>query len=138
MIREQQQRIAIAEACGWTRIEGNHGFASNPTGIDPSDELRDDVPDYLNDLNAMHEAEKMLEGAKNWNCYTDILGKLCHYIPEIHGLRSFVNIIVSATAAQRAEAFVKTLGLRITEPRSPSVFNSPKLTAGDTLDSNAY
>jgi hypothetical protein len=66
-------------------------------------------PDYCNDLNAMHEAEKFLEGSHNWNKYTDILGKLCLYKPELHGLRTFVNIIVSASARQRAEAFVKTI-----------------------------
>jgi hypothetical protein len=104
----EQQRIAIAEACGW-----NHWF----NGWNKLDDntpplvLTEDLPDYLNDLNAMHEAEKMLEGGRTWNRYTDELGKACYYNPSVHCLRSLANIIVSATAAQRAEAFLRTLNL---------------------------
>jgi hypothetical protein len=58
----EQQRIAIAEACGWKR--GHTGvtqWVNDPNGIrmgwssmrDVSDNA---LPDYLNDLNAMHAA----------------------------------------------------------------------------------
>lgn len=50
---DEQMRIAIAEACGWKLIQrlqsGWHGWREQG----PLQEL----PDYLNDLNAMHEAE---------------------------------------------------------------------------------
>ena len=65
----EAQRIAIAEACGWTWIEEDYtyyGFTcvipmkrkrwTPPNGGKPTL----DIPDYLNDLNAMHEAEKAL------------------------------------------------------------------------------
>jgi hypothetical protein len=80
--------------------------------IEDDDEITEiHIPvNYCDDLNAMHEAEKFLEGSHNWNKYTDILGKLCLYKPELHGLRTFVNIIVSASSRQRAESFVKTIG----------------------------
>jgi hypothetical protein len=108
----EAQRVAIAEACGW-KYKGPPGFAdpSYKAWLAPDGSSHLYPPDYLNDLNAMHEAEKFLVGSKLWNRYTDWIGKLCHYIPEIHGLRSFVNIIVTATAAQRAEAFLRTLRL---------------------------
>ena len=52
----EAQRIAIAEACGWS-YEKNETYA--PDGAfwwskNP------EFPDYLNDLNAMHEAENTL------------------------------------------------------------------------------
>ena len=49
--------------------------------------------DYTSDLNAMHEAEKVLSN----NQWLDYVGAL--------------NQNVAATAAQRAEAFLKTLNL---------------------------
>ena len=60
----------------------------------------DNVPDYLNDLNAMHEAERRLEAEDNhaYGCY-------CSELYEKYGNT------VSLTAAQRAKAFLKTLNL---------------------------
>jgi len=57
-------------------------------------------PNYCNDLNAMHEAEKMLGGDQRFVYW--------------HNLNSIVLGTVHvafATAAQRAEAFLKTLNL---------------------------
>ena len=61
---KEQQRIKIAEACGWDGIFkdddqvvcGHMPFQSRHTEWVENRP----VPDYLNDLNAMHEAEKML------------------------------------------------------------------------------
>ena len=120
----EKQRIAIAEACGWLNPHCDRSLAeklhTNPpsgwVGISPTtqtldhgkDESKDynywTLPDYLNDLNAMHEAEKVLT-------------------PDLHGhyfahLRRFTDaphaeffVVIHATAAQRAEAFLRTLGL---------------------------
>ena len=70
--------------------------------------LARDVPDYFNDLNAMHEAEKILEPKRISDLnrpdllalYFGILDTIC-----------FVNFggRTRATASQRAEAFLKTL-----------------------------
>ncbi len=59
------------------------------------------MPDYPNDLNAMHEVEKGLFARNDWSaCNFEIeLGKLTYGSWEWH-----------ATAAQRAEAFLKTIG----------------------------
>lgn len=58
------------------------------------------LPDYLSDLNAMHEAEKILN--------TNQAADYCELLrPIICGCWRLVH----ATAAQRAEAFLKTLGL---------------------------
>jgi len=48
------QQIRIAEACGFDKshwLELGGGIVFGTSGI---------LPDYLNDLNAMHEAEKVL------------------------------------------------------------------------------
>jgi len=102
---EQDQRIVIAEACGWTGMnsdEADDGFR------DENGVWHSVPPDYLHDLNAMHEAENwLLDGP-----LTDTLGinywnNLWFVAKDPHNtLRSIGN----ATAAQRAEAFLRTIG----------------------------
>ena len=86
----EQQRIAIAEACGWLKVHG-HSVAG--------------IPDYLNDLNAMHDAE-------DW-----IPHHLSHIDYWQKGYGRFQTLLAeltitpySATASQRAEAFLRTIG----------------------------
>jgi hypothetical protein len=64
----EQQRIKIAEACGWTEVHTS-GPMNNLCGIVPNAELMSSqgadevychIPDYLSDLNVIHEAEKVL------------------------------------------------------------------------------
>ena len=59
---------------------------------------RFDLPDYLSDLNAMHEAEKVLTAVQRAQ-YIQELERICEYD------------ICFATASQRAEAFIRTLNL---------------------------
>ena len=94
----EQQRIAIAEACGWkwhSRYKGSIKVWDN--GLDYVF-WDSDLPDYLNDLNAMHEAEKVLNN-EQWVAYGRELNRLGVF-PMVH-----------ATASQRAEAFLRTLGI---------------------------
>jgi hypothetical protein len=106
----EQQRIAIAEACGW-RIEsdGANTFVYSPNKTSGTGYRMNDIrhpkiikllPDYLNDLNAMHEAEKMLNIESG---YHEIGGYGLYLVALEHN--------VSSTATQRAEAFLKTLNL---------------------------
>ena len=62
------------------------------------------MPDYLNDLNAMHEAEKVLDQMQA-RTYADHLAD-----SEQDGTWAGCHMW-SQTAAQRAEAFLKTLNL---------------------------
>jgi len=89
----EQQRIAIAEACGKWHSGWPHEY------MNQADRLRH-IPDYLNDLNAMHEAEKLLVRLK-WVSYLRRLQTLCD---------ESVTWPIHATAAQRAEAFLRTIG----------------------------
>ena len=79
------QRIAIATACGWGRP----------------------YPDYLNDLNGMHEAEKILTVGQR----VTYASQLC-LIWTGHTDRAVpIWFWIEATARQRAEAFLRTLKL---------------------------
>lgn len=97
-MRPEEQRISIAKACGWTKF--------TPDTIQytarRADGLWGMIPDYLNDLNAMHEAETILTDDQ-WVTY---IAKL-HDDVVIYPTRR----AVTATAAQRAEALLKTLNL---------------------------
>ena len=99
----EQQRIAIAEACGWTVLEPEvkpaiiYLWALRQGFI--HEENREIIPDYLNDLNAMHEAEKTLTDKAHEEFRLNLY--------EVLGDDS--RLIVSSTAAQRAEAFLLTI-----------------------------
>lgn len=125
----EAQLIAIAEVCRWKQIREtgiwNHAVSGKnavpsrgsvhrkrmemgmPTGRDFL------LPDYPGDLNAMHEAEVEAIYAKGLGMvYLDVLTKLVNGAPpyEYKGV-SLSRWNASATAAQRAEALLRTLGL---------------------------
>jgi hypothetical protein len=79
----------------------------------------DRPPHYLNDLNAMHEAEKVLtyEQAEIFEDELCDVAKSANVVLENPAPWRFV---FHATAAQRAEAFLRTLGLwteSLTQPQ---------------------
>lgn len=99
---KDEKRIKIAEACGWTSCQL---ICGDPMGRPPNvtNQFKH-LPDYFNDLNAMHEAEKVLSDSETEQ-YNDLLGSyLWSGCPASR--RNF-----HATAHQRAEAFGKTLNL---------------------------
>jgi len=96
-MNKEKQRIAIAKACGWSCFEPD----TIQYTAKRSDGKWGEIPDYPNDLNAMHEAEKMLTPFQ-WSYYLDFLTD--PYAPDWQAA-------VHATAAQRAKAFLKTLNL---------------------------
>lgn len=106
-MKPEEQRIAIAKACGWQFIpEYYHGEDQPPesTTVTPDGRhLCGYYPDYLNDLNAMHGAVETLRGktGPEWFDFQRLL---------MIGCGSWMNCI-QASAAVRAEAFLKTLSL---------------------------
>jgi len=98
----EAQRIAIAEACGFINVRMWSESCIGSMGV--SDEGKYwgslGVPDYLNNLNAMHEAEKVIGPIKGI--------EFCYHLNEM-GMSGEWEIL-TATAAQRAEAFLKTIG----------------------------
>lgn len=87
---------AIAQACGWKHVQGFRW--QNPNGLSFYEW---DIPNYSNDLNAMHLAEKTLSNA---NMY-----RMTYHIKAL--VRGDGEFYFHATARQRAEAFLRTVGL---------------------------
>ena len=131
----EKQRIAIAEACGWRILTMREAveFGLYKTGGFPMDQdawqfLYDGnnkkhagtgfrnkeyggwvraLPDYLGDLNAMHEAEKLLDdGVDDAGSLRYRYAGFLYHITVPQNLQPF-----RATAPQRAEALLRTLNL---------------------------
>jgi len=100
---DQEINIAIAEACGWKRCEpcAKNGYFRWRTPENTG--CRVDLPSYTTDLNAMHEAEKVFRTRHT----TDFI-EMRNWLFEICGRNA--DFAWHATAAQRAEAFLRTLG----------------------------
>jgi hypothetical protein len=109
---EEQINIAIAEACGWSCIKERTeehvdldsrtvthitGISGYPKGWDSLNYL----PDYVNDLNAMHEAEKSLKYDPENTWLTGGYSLYVQALPYGNEIR--------ATSRQRAEAFLRAL-----------------------------
>ncbi len=99
----EEQRIAIAEACG---IDLGHHWSRGHCETCFVDEREADsvlcedviIPNYLSDLNAMHEAEKVIYDRGVGQYYAENLRQLA-------GINTY-----HSTASQRAEAFLRTIG----------------------------
>jgi hypothetical protein len=96
----EAQRIAIAEAYGWTDIRAQK-IGNDRDLWGTKDGQRNRIPDYLSDLNAMHEAEKVL----TYEQRRVYCGKLFNLPAKECESNTF------ATAAQRAKAFLRALNL---------------------------
>jgi hypothetical protein len=94
----EAQQIAIAEACGWK---------PNPFEMDMCGQVfPQSPPDYLNDLNAMHEAEALLDRYE-----AKLFEEKLFNILESEVMHTGEFALIHATAAQKAEAFLKALNL---------------------------
>lgn len=110
---DEEINIAIAEACGLFRLKPLR--RTTRKGIPSPDGVRlwyceshhggaatyVELPDYVNDLNAMHEAEKELI---KQNLYQD-------YWPTLESITGSSKL-AHATAKQKAKAFIRTLNLQ--------------------------
>jgi hypothetical protein len=106
----EQINIAIAKACGWkwTGSGPNKDAHWRRNKNDKTFKRTHELPDYCYDLNAMHEAEDKLEGMNK----VEFAIQLCRVVgkdwPSGIGGGSFAHI--HATALQKAEAFLRTIG----------------------------
>ena len=93
----EQINAAVAEACGWTEI-GSCDCGFKISGMPPYRSAhKKHIPDYCADLNEMHDAEKACRVNRNW-IYLNELDLVCRVDA------------VYATARERAEALLRTLG----------------------------
>ena len=107
---DKQINQRIAEACGWTEIQDCVWRHHKPWGYPPLKAGQGGnafkmLPDYCNDLNAMHLAEKVLtpkEEGVYFFTLKHLVGDLIWHRDTCRNYR--------ATARQRAEAFLCALG----------------------------
>lgn len=122
----EKQRIAIAEACGWKHVQGEEptygGKFMQSVWISPSRKRHGTnwrkkdalgLPDYLSDLNAIHEAK--LECLNSPNLQDSFACSLAAIMDgrsidygtcQIH----CSTAILFATAAQQSKALLRAIG----------------------------
>ena len=101
---DQEINQTIAAALGWSKLTKDPAMMVQYTAQMP-DGKWGMVPDYCNDLNAMHEAEMLCLRSGS---------AVERYRSQITTLQSrlvSVEMDLTATARQRAEAFLRTLNL---------------------------
>ena len=112
-MNKEAQRISIAEWCGriYSYYHTDKGFLY---GSNEGQVGRFKIPDYLNDLNAMHSAVKSLD-----DHYMEVFGFHlqeilgCYVVGVVEDYKRhmrLLTILANATAEQRAEALLKTIG----------------------------
>ena len=108
----QEINIAIAEACGWKDIRPADKLVTVPMGSNPDpDEGYEAIPSYTTDLNAMHEAvvafkQTVNDPDRRWS--NELMRVIQDH--ECCGAIEARYRTANATALQRAEAFLRTLG----------------------------
>jgi hypothetical protein len=126
------QNVAIAKACGWSRFgmyrhiasgkqllggpETLHGTPPRDNDKPQDDQAYEPVPNYVADLGAVAKAQATLTDEQRTAFTYHLLGVLFQDTPieSLNNNPGVVKVIwdvANATAAQRAEAFLRTLGL---------------------------
>jgi len=139
-MNDKEQNLEIAEACGWRLIPGDPS-KWKPDSFEKDDgSWNTELPDYLSDLNAMKEAEDSLTERER-QLYELYLWDLCEssfdeewmtpengYQPRFFYTDEFrdnpsrkiqwfereagqIFLMLNATAAQKAEALLRTKNL---------------------------
>jgi hypothetical protein len=98
-LTQEQKRIKLAEA---------NGINIEEYRMEEGDINTAPLPAYFNDLNAVHELEKVLTD-KQWLEYREELRTVS--LGPIRLVSQWCKADIHATATQRSEAIGKTLGL---------------------------
>lgn len=109
-MKDEQINIAIAEKCGYNDVKQRiaEGTIKVITGFkEPWQD--EEIPDYCNDLNAMHEAWETLTLVKKRQFETELYRVII--CDGDYNRNDDAMKITNASARQRAEAFLQTLGL---------------------------
>lgn len=102
----EAERVQIAETCGWTHGTWAFDCYRGPAWRSPNKQsyvcFASELPNYPSSLDAMHEAEKVLNAEQQLE-YARLLHEL------FRGQRHYLHIdfdVLHATAAQRCRAFL--------------------------------
>ena len=107
---DDEKRVKIAELCGWEHsIVGNFPWQMIPPGCSSNNVIS--CPDYMRDLNAMHNA--LLDAHANDEHFVE---KWLWYLAEVVSkgdTHDYAEVgkweLINATASQRAESFALTM-----------------------------
>ena len=94
---DEQINAVIALECGWTNVSVAHRSGKAPGADYVGSEF---ISNYCHDLNAIHEAERMLQ-----NQFTPMIEET--YWRNLQLIKPHP---IYATARQKAEAFLRALG----------------------------
>jgi len=114
----EAQKTAIAIACGWKYTDNDPD--QYPYWLAPKGDWRYEnpldanlfpkaFPNYLNDLNAMNEVEKTLS-KEQWLVWLDKMATILKLRADVPWDYKDAIAVARSTAAQRAEAFLRTIG----------------------------
>lgn len=103
----EAQRIAIAEACGWSAIHavGKDIFGTREEGVLTF------IPNYLSDLNAMRDAWLTLT-KRQQDAFAGFMGDITGGAQRDFGAGriNMTTAVFGASPTQWGEAFLKTIG----------------------------
>lgn len=107
----EKQRIAIAKACGYKNVRLAIDYYDCPICVADMGSGVGIVPDFPNDLNAMQEACALLR-PRDKELFRIKLQDICATDGGSDRPKSYASDaeLIHATAAQRAEAFLRTVG----------------------------
>jgi len=101
---QEEKRIKLAKAAGWTKV--HQSWTGQKKACIPNDSQILPLPDYFNDLNAVHELEKVLT-EEQCRAYCDFTYDIACRLQKETGKWNWISL----PAAQRAEALGLTLNL---------------------------
>lgn len=104
-----EQQLAIQEMCGWKRTRNGNGKHWNHPNPNQKATVRYKPWNYLTNLNAMHQAERVLQAQNRY--WPDYIYELSQLFPPLLKGEDKTNWsqMCHATAAQRAEAFLRAV-----------------------------
>jgi hypothetical protein len=94
----------IFEYCGWDYSEENQEWYQNGCKLNP----KKDIPNYCEDLNEIHAAEKYMLGSDSPN-----IGEFLDYRWKLLSVVGSQGCPIHATAKQRANAFIITTAVTL-------------------------
>ncbi len=103
-MNKNDKRICLAKFEGWTITHSEKFEGVSPENNGKDEALISIIPDYFNDLNAIHKVELKLN---NYD-YAQVLSGIIKL--QTGSCRGFYECII-ATADQRAEAICKLIGI---------------------------
>lgn len=106
IVREYEQRMAVARLSGWKEVARRQGMLS---GIPPRTRYISFIPEYHENLSAIHAAEKYLT-YEQAELYEEELTDICKKANELEeNPLPGKFAVIHAPAHLRVEAFLKTL-----------------------------